>query len=189
MNQKKAISKKLIDHDRLNAKKEPVSINKVSNLKKSSHMFKTILALILLAIISSNTFASQKLCIPIGGTGMPTFSAQKDGTVRITAPLIGSVSAASGTITAQRETRSGLDMDLNHYFLNNTGGSFHTQDHAELTAVPGKAGNFMIEIDYSIEKGSTTGTFKGYEGDFKSYGLVDFNRMEGLVRYSGEICK
>ena len=120
---------------------------------------------------------------------MPTFSPQDDGTVRITAPLIGSVNAASGTITAQRETKSGLEMDLNHYFLNNTGGSFHTVDHAELTAVPGRSGNFMIEISYSIEKESTTGTFKGYEGSFKSYGLVDFNNMEGLVRYSGEICK
>ena len=109
--------------------------------------------------------------------------------MRITAALIGSVSAASGTITAQRETKSGLEMDLNHYFLNNTGGSFHTVDHAELTAVPGKMGNFMIEINYSIEKESTTGTFKGYEGNFKSYGLVDLNNMEGLVRYSGEICK
>jgi hypothetical protein len=120
---------------------------------------------------------------------MPTFSPQADGTVRITAPLIGSFSAASGTITAQRETKSGLEMDLNHYFLNNSGGSFHTVDYAELTEVPGKPGNFMLEINYSIEKASTTGTFKGYEGDFKSYGLVDLTNMEGLVRYSGEICR
>lgn len=120
---------------------------------------------------------------------MPTFSPQADGTIRITAPVIGRVSAASGIITAQRKTKSGLEMDLNHYFLNNTGGSFHTVDYAELTAVPGKAGNFMIEINYSIEKESTTGTFEGYEGDFKSYGLVDLNNMEGLVRYSGKVCK
>jgi hypothetical protein len=152
-------------------------------------MFKKIAAVSLLVIVSTSTFASQKTCKPIGGMAMPTFSPQADGSVRITAALIGSVSAASGTITAQRETKSGLEMDLNHYFLNNTGGSFHTIDHAELTAVPGKVGNFMIEIDYSIEKGSTTGTFKGYEGNFKSYGLVDLNNMEGLVRYSGEICK
>ncbi|XPF95105.1 hypothetical protein ACM9HF_03585 [Colwellia sp. RE-S-Sl-9] len=152
-------------------------------------MFKKIAAASLLVIVSTNTFAVQKVCTPIGGVAMPTFSPQADGTVRITAPLIGSASAASGTITAQRETKSGLQMDLNHYFLNNTGGSFHTIDHAELTAVPGKAGNFMIEINYSIEKESTTGSFKGYEGNFKSYGLVDLNNMEGLVRYSGEICK
>lgn len=152
-------------------------------------MFKKIAAVSLSLIISTCAFAGQKMCTPIGGMAMPTFSPQVDGTVRITSPLIGSVSAASGTITAQRETKSGLEMDLNHYFLNNTGGSFHTVDHAELTAVPGKSGNFMIEIYYSIDKKSTTGTFKGYEGDFKSYGLVDLNNMEGLVRYSGEICK
>lgn len=153
-------------------------------------MFKKIAATAsLLVIISTSAFAGQKICTPIGGMAMPTFSPQADGSVRITAALIGSVSAASGTITAQRETKSGLEMDLNHYFLNNTGGSFHTVDHAELTAVPGKSGNFMIEINYSIEKESTTGTFKGYEGNFKSYGLVDLNNMEGLVRYSGEICK
>jgi hypothetical protein len=41
----------------------------------------------------------------------------------------------------------------------------------------------------SINKESTTGAFIGYEGKFKSDGLVDLNNMEGLVRYSGEICK
>lgn len=152
-------------------------------------MFKKIAAASLFVIISTSSFAGQKICTPIGGMAMPTFSPQADGTVRITAALIGSVSAASGTITAQRETKSGLEMDLNHYFLNNTGGSFHTVDHAELTAVPDKKGSFMIEINYAIEKESTTGTFKGYEGNFKSYGLVNLNKMEGLVRYSGEICK
>lgn len=160
-------------------------------------MFKKIAAASLLVIVSTGAFADQKardirdqkMCAPIGGVAMPTFSPQADGTIRITAPLTGSVSAASGTITAQRETKTGLEMDLNHYFLNNTGGSFHTIDYAELTAVPGKAGKFMIEISYSIEKESTTGTFKGYEGDFKSYGLVDLKNMEGLVRYSGEVCK
>lgn len=152
-------------------------------------MFKKIAAASLSVIVSSGAIAGQKICTPIGGVAMPTFSPQTDGTIRITAALIGSVSAASGTITAQRETKSGLEMDLNHYFLNDSGGSFHTVDHADLTAVPGKNGNFMIEIDYSIEKGSTTGTLKGYEGSFKSYGLVDLNNMEGLVRYSGEICK
>lgn len=152
-------------------------------------MIKIIAAASLSIIISTSAFAGQKSCTPIGGVAMPTFSPQADGTIRITASLIGSVSAASGTITVQRETKGGLEMDMNHYFLNNTGGSFHTVDHAELTAVPGKAGKFMIEINYLIEKKSTTGTFKGYEGGFKSYGLVDLNNMEGLVRYSGEICK
>jgi len=158
-------------------------------IKEIIIMFKKIALVSLLAITATNVFATQNTCVPIGGTGMPTFSPQSDGTVRITAPLIGSVSAASGTITAQRETKTGLEMDLNHYFLNNTGGSLHTQDHAELTAIPGKAGRFMIEINYEIEKESTTGTFEGYQGKFKSYGLVDLNNMEGLVRYSGEICK
>jgi hypothetical protein len=160
-------------------------------------MFNKLTVASLLVIVSISAFAGQntsdiadqKMCVPIGGVAMPTFSPQADGTIRITAPLIGSASAASGTITAQRETKTGLEMDLNHYFLNNTGGSFHTIDYAELTAVPGKAGKFMLEISYSIEKESTTGTFKGYEGDFKSYGLVDLKNMEGLVRYSGEICK
>ncbi|MGK0441157.1 MAG: hypothetical protein ACJA0N_000954 [Pseudohongiellaceae bacterium] len=152
-------------------------------------MLKKIAAMSLLVIISTSAVAGQKICAQMGGMAMPTLSPQADGTVRITSPLMGTVSAASGTITAQYETKSGVNMDLNHYFLNDTGGSFHTVDHAELTAVPGKTGNFMIEINYSIEKESTTGTFIGYEGDFKSYGLVDLNNMEGLVRYSGEICK
>jgi hypothetical protein len=127
--------------------------------------------------------------MPIGGVAMPNFSPQPDGTIRITAPLVGSVSAASGTITAQRTTKTGMEMDLNHYFMNDKGGLFHTIDTAVLTGVPGKDGRYMIEISYDIEPESTSGVLKGYQGSFKSYGLVDLNKMQGLVRYSGEICK
>lgn len=150
---------------------------------------KTTVKSIAAFLLVSSTAVQAATCIPIGGVGMPNFAPQPDGTVRITAPLMGSVGAASGTITAQRETKTGLEMDLNHYFMNDKGGFFHTRDRAVLTAVPGKDGRYMIEINYQIEKESTSGVLKGYEGKFKSYGLVDLNQMQGLVRYSGEICK
>ena len=90
-------------------------------------MFEHFVASSLLAVVSTNALAGQKICMSIGRTEMPAFSAQNDGKIWITAPLIGSVSAASGTITAQLETKSGLNTDLSCYFLHNTGGAFHTQ--------------------------------------------------------------
>jgi len=144
---------------------------------------------LLLSSLGAAESAYANNCQPIGGVAMPIFSPQQDGTIRITAPLLGSVAATSGTVTQQRKTPTGMEMDMNHYFLNDSGGSFHTLDKAQLTAIPGKPNRFMIEIRYEIEPDSTTGTLKGFTGSFKSYGLVDLANFEGLVRYSGEICR
>ena len=128
-------------------------------------------------------------CMPIGGTGMPNFVPQKDGTITIVAPLTGSVSTAAGKITVQRKTATGLEMDMEHYFMTEKGGFMHTKDLGILTAIKGKKDRYMIEITYHIQKGSTSGVLKGYGGKFKSFGLVDLAKLKGLVRYSGEICK
>jgi len=47
----------------------------------------------------------------------------------------------------------------------------------------------MIEITYHVKEDSTSGQLKGYAGTFNSYGLVDMENFEGVIRYSGEICK
>ncbi|MFT7560823.1 MAG: hypothetical protein ACI93R_002746 [Flavobacteriales bacterium] len=141
------------------------------------------------ALLLGSGAAYADTCMPIGGVGMPNLSPQVDGSIRITAPLMGSFSAASGTITAQRKTKTGLEMDLNHYFINDKGGFFHTTDHAVLSKVKEGDSHYMIEITYQIDDGSTSGVLDGYRGSFNSYGLVDLSNLEGVVRYSGEICK
>lgn len=127
-------------------------------------------------------------CLPIGGLGMPNFVPQPDGTFTIVAPLTGSVSSATGTISASRETPTGMEMDMEHYFMTDEGGFMHTKDLGILTAVPGKLGRFMVEITYHVQEQTTSGELAGFDGVFNSYGLVDLNRLQGLIRYSGEIC-
>jgi len=156
-------------------------------------MFKKITYLLILsASIITTTISSAHAaenCMPIGGTGMPNFVPQKDGTITIVAPLTGSVATAAGKITAQRKTATGLEMDMEHYFMTEAGGFIHTKDLGILTTVKGKKDRYMIEITYQVQKGSASGVLKGYEGSFKSFGLVDLAKLNGLIRYSGKICK
>jgi len=153
----------------------------------------SIVAAAIAVASATGAHAEGANCTPIGGVAIPNFFGEGEGKpVIISASLTGSVSTAAGKITAQRETATGLEMDMEHYFGKDDGGSFQTKDLGVLTAVPGKPGRFMIEITYHIQEGVTRGTLKGVKGTFNSYGLVDLrdpNNMVGLVRYTGEICK
>lgn len=136
---------------------------------------------------------SGQSCMPIGGAAIPNFFADGEGKpIIISATLVGTVQNAAGKILAQRQTPTGLEMDMEHYFGRGDGGAIHTKDLGILTAIPGKPGRYMLEITYHIQQQDSRGTLKGYGGVFNSYGLVDLrdaNNMVGLVRYTGEICK
>jgi hypothetical protein len=131
--------------------------------------------------------------MPIGGVAIPNFFPEGEGKpVIISAALTGSVQTAAGKILAQRQTATGLEMDMEHYFGRDDGGAIQTKDLGILTAVPGKPGRYMLEVTYDIQPKISRGTLKGYKGQFRSYGLVDLrdpNNMVGLVRYEGKICK
>jgi hypothetical protein len=153
---------------------------------------KTIKQLIIFMSITISTVSTgfaENICMPIGGVGMPNFVPQEDGSFAIVAPLTGSVSNAAGKVTGQRTTKTGLEMDMEHYFMTNKGGFMHTKDLGILTRVVGKKDQYMIEITYDIQEASTSGELKGYKGRFNSFGLVDLANLNGLIRYSGEICK
>ncbi len=137
----------------------------------------------------SGAAAAPVECLPIGGLGMLNFVPENDGTMTIVAALTGSVASATGTITDQRETPNGLEMDMEHFFMSDDGGFMHTKDVAVLSRVAGRADRYMIEITYDVQEPSTSGPLEGYGGQFKSYGLVDLENRQGLIRYSGEICR
>lgn len=147
----------------------------------------------IMALAISSTAAMAADCVQMGGVAIPHFFAEGDDKpMIISATLTGTVHNAAGKITATRETDTGMEMDMEHYFGRGDGGTFRTNDLGILTAVPGKPGRFMIEITYDIQEDITRGTLKGYKGQFTSYGLVDLrdnNDLQGLVRYSGEICR
>ncbi|MCK7613498.1 hypothetical protein [Roseibium sediminicola] len=132
-------------------------------------------------------------CLELGGVAIPNFFSEGKGEpVIISATLMGSVTNAAGKIMAQRVTETGLEMDMEHYFGRADGGALFTRDVGVLTAVPGRPGRFMIEISYEVQEGQGRGTLAEYKGSFRSYGLVDLRDpqdMQGLVRYSGEVCK
>jgi hypothetical protein len=157
---------------------------------------RTLAVSLSLALAGASTIATTahaEECFALGGVGIPNFFVEGEGQpMIISAALTGTVQNAAGKILAQRETATGLEMDLEHYFGRTDGGAFLTKDLAVLTAVPGKPGRFMIEITYDIQDGTTRGTLEGISGQFNSYGLVDLrdpNDLQGLVRYSGEICR
>ncbi len=152
------------------------------------YSYKIVVSLLFAGLSLANIHAKES-CMPIGGVGMPNFVPQADGTITIVAPLTGSVAVASGTITSQRKTDTGLVMDMTHYFMTEKGGFMQTNDVAILTKVLGKKDRYMIEISYHVQESSTSGVLKGYKGEFKSFGLVDLANLTGLIRYSGEICK
>lgn len=152
---------------------------------------KSILSVPLALAAISNAQAGTS-CLDIGGVAIPNFFSEGEGRpIIISAALTGSVQTAAGKITAQRATKTGLEMDMEHYFGRDDGGAFYTKDLGVLTAVPGKPGRYMLEITYHIQEGVTRGTLRGYKGQFNSYGLVDLRdpeNMVGLVRYTGKIC-
>ena len=69
------------------------------------------------------------------------------------------------------------------------GGFMHTKDLGVFTKVVDKKDRYMIEITYQVQESSTSGVLKGYKGQFSSYGMADLENGQGLIRYSGEICK
>lgn len=157
-------------------------------------MKKTTLLLTAATIFAATSAsATANECIELGGVAIPNFFAEgANKPIIISASLMGSVTNAAGKITKQTKTATGMTMEMEHYFGTPEGAAVSTKDIGILTAVPGKDGRFMIEITYDIQQGKGRGKLKDYQGQFKSYGLVDLrdqNNMQGLVRYSGKICK
>ncbi|WP_108810689.1 hypothetical protein [Sphingorhabdus sp. Alg231-15] len=142
--------------------------------------------------IAAPTQAKAADCLDLGGVALPNFFAEGEGKpMIISATLMGSVQHAAGKILGQRVTSTGLEMDMEHYFGRSDGGSIYTKDLGILTSIPGKPGRYMIEITYHVQENAGRGTLEGYGGQFNSYGVVDLrdpNNLQGLVRYSGQIC-
>ncbi len=157
-------------------------------------MFKKPLQILTVALamtgVNASTAQAEGDYFKMAGVAQANFIDQGEGNpVVIIATLHGSVAAAGGKITAQRETETGLEMDMEHYFMKEDGGFISTKDLGVLTAVPGKPDHYMLEVTYIVQPELSTGTLVGYEGQFKSYGLVNLAKMEGLVRYSGTLQK
>lgn len=146
-------------------------------------LLKIMLSAIMLTTLSQNSFASVKQCREIGGMGL----AEAINETYLVAALSGDMTGAYAAILGQTKTSTGLVLDMEHYFINDSNGQLRTRDKATLTAVPGKDQIYMLEIAYQVT--DSRGTYEGYRGNFNSFGLIKLAKGEVILRYQGEICK
>ena len=146
--------------------------------------FGTVFSIILLSTPSYGTDVAENECRVLGGTGMADAIDENHFVASLSGGLGG---GARATVTAQSETETGLVLGMEHHFFTDEGGLLHTKDKATLTAVPGKANFYMLEISYEILESS--GAFEGYQGEFRSAGLFNSETGKVVLRYTGQICK
>jgi len=142
----------------------------------------TLIAMIAL-IIGESPHAQAKECITVGGTAL----AQAISPTSFIASLDGTFNAARAEVTGQEETKTGLVLGMEHYFMSSENGFIKTNDKAVLTTVSGKDNVYFIEIDYNIVEAG--GTLEGYSGKFHSFGGFKMDQGKIALRYRGEMCK
>lgn len=148
------------------------------------HISRVVLLAILFWGSGAGAQTAHAECLAIGGTGLANAIDENN----LVASLSGALSGgARARIKAQKETPTGLSLDLEHYFFTAEGGMLHTADTATLTAIAGKHKTYMLEIAYAVRESS--GAFVGYKGHFQSVGLFDMGVGKVVLRYSGELCK
>ena len=139
-------------------------------------------------LLGTSTMSAQAAvtneCKFIGGTGMANAINETNLVASLTGALAG---GARAEITAQEETKTGLSLDMEHYFFNDKGGLLRTSDKATLTRIPGKPGTYMLEIAYEVVEAN--GAYAGYKGQFNSHGLINLETGKVVLRYAGDICK
>lgn len=139
---------------------------------------------ILLVASSFSAQAAETECKAVGGMALADMIDETNLVAALSGELGG---GARAKITEQKETATGLTLNMEHYFINDKGGLLRTMDKATLTTIPGKHKTYMLEIGYDVVDAS--GTYAGYQGTFQSYGLINLGTGKVVLRYNGEICK
>ena len=143
----------------------------------------TILLLAAVVLGGAQSAKAEDVCLDVGGLAL----AEALDETNLVAAFAGDFSSASARIVGERETATGLVLDMQHHFLSDRNGLLKTQDKAVLTRVSGKESVYMLEIEYNIV--NATGVFEGYRGTFRSYGLFKHGEGEVVLRYEGQICR
>lgn len=136
------------------------------------------------AATTANANVTEKQCLPVGGVALGQFY---NGGSDVVAPMLGTFAAARGSVKGQKETATGLLLEMEHAFSTSDGAVVSTRDVAELTKIPGKKDTYLLELAYTVNE--SYGRLKGYSGTFNSRGSINLATGEALVRYSGQICK
>jgi len=130
--------------------------------------------------------ASERHCLPVGGTVMTNFGAIDQNTTMGTATgnLRGAV---SGTLLGAPQPGAGntLVFHVQHHWVTESGETLFF-DPATATTVPLSQTLFAV-LTYPLHLTGGTGKFAGATGDLNAIGEVDL--VKGTVfRYSGQVC-
>ena len=129
--------------------------------------------------------ASERHCLPVGGTVMTNFGAIDANTTMgmATGDLRGAV---SGTLLGPPQLVSGtVVFHVQHHWVTESGDTL-TFDPAVATTAPISQTLFAV-ITYPVHVTGGTGKFAGATGDITNIGEVDL--IAGTVfRYSGQVC-
>ena len=129
--------------------------------------------------------ASERHCLPVGGTVMTNFGAIDLNTTMGTATgdLRGAV---SGTLLGPPQLVSGtVVFHIQHHWVTESGDML-TFDPAVATTAPISQTLFAV-ITYPVHVTGGTGKFAGATGDITNIGEVDLTAGT-VFRYSGQVC-
>lgn len=138
----------------------------------------------LLCLPVSSGFAAERECLPIGGVALGQFYS---GGKEALAHTAGTWASTRGSVKNQKETSTGLRLEMEHAFTTADGALISSRDDVELTKIPGKKDTYLLEVAYTVNE--SYGRLKGYGGTFHSRGAIDLATGEALLRYSGKLCK
>lgn len=143
-------------------------------------------AFALLAAAGASTAASAQTCQPMGGTAIFEAVPGSGGfMVAMTGDFEGGVFAR--LVGRPRDLGNGrTGYDLEHFFARADGSTVSTKDESVWVAVPGED-RVLAATTYRVQR--ATGTLEGSTGEFRSWGSVDAKTGQGVLRFSGQICR
>ena len=120
----------------------------------------------------------------VAGTAMGQFYNDISEVVGVTS---GTWAAGRGSVLSQKETDTGMLLEMEHVFSTSQGGVVRTKDRVELTKIEGKENTFMLELTYKVVE--TFGHLSDYKGSFNSLGLINLVTGEAFVRFNGGLSR
>ncbi|MBI1340784.1 hypothetical protein GC169_11335 [bacterium] len=145
-----------------------------------------IAALCAFAATGLATAAHAETCQPMGGTAIFEGVPETGGfMVAMTGDFEGG--AFARLAGDPRDLGGGkTGYDLQHFFARADGATISTRDESVWIAVPGED-RVLAATTYRVAR--ATGPLEGATGEFRSWGSIDARTGEGVLRFSGQICR
>lgn len=136
--------------------------------------------------VGFSTVVHAETCQPMGGTAIFEAVPESGGfMVAMTGDFDGGAFARlAGKARDLGDGRTGYDLE--HFFARADGATISTRDESVWIAVPGED-RVLAATTYRVVR--ATGPLAGATGEFRSWGSVNAKTGEGVLRFSGEICR